>query len=339
MVPLILIMGEMIPKSIFQQYADSIAPKIACFILVSSWIFYPIIVVLSKISRGTVHMFADKNGPLYPSYITKAGLESILKDDGAQSDILKSEKEMIRKIFNFPEYRADHIMVPISNVFALPADATLQEAAAAITEKGYSRIPVYQDRIFNIIGVLHTFDLLEALCKMDSGEVISDSSTSIEKYVKKNILYVPETIPAGELLIELQKRGEQLAVMIDEYGDATGIGTIEDILEEIVGEIDDEDHSEGKNFYRRIGQGKYIFDGRTSIDYIKHLNVFDIPDGDYETLGGFLLYKLGRVPGRNEIVRQDNILFVIEESDIKSIKKVLIVLPSEKEIPKKNEQK
>lgn len=336
MVPLILIVGEMIPKSIFQHYADFIAPKIACFILVASWLFYPVIFVLSKISRGTIHMLADKNGSLYPSYITKAGLESILKDDGTQSDILKSEKEMIQKIFNFSEYKADRIMVPLSNVFALPVDTALQEAAAAITEKGYSRIPIYKDRIFNIIGILHTFDLLEALCKME--EEKPDRNTSIEKYVRKNILYVPETIPAVELLIELQKRGEQMAIIIDEYGDATGIGTTEDILEEIVGEIDDEYHTEGKNHYRRVGPGKYIFDGQTSIDYIRKLNLFDMPDGDYETLGGFLLYKLGRVPGRNEIVRQNKILFVIEEADIKSIKEVLIVLTSEKEMPIEKEQ-
>ncbi len=333
MIPLILIMGEMAPKSIFQHYADFLAPKVAVFILVASWVFYPVVFVLSKISRGTIHMLADKNGSLYPSYITKAGLESILKKGGTQSDILKSEKEMIQKIFNFSEYRADRIMVPLSNVFALPVDTGLQEAAAAITETGYSRIPVYRDHIFNIIGVLHTFDLLEALRKMDSEEETPERNTSIEKYVRKNILYVPETIPAGELLIELQKRGEQMAVIIDEYGGATGIGTTEDILEEIVGEIDDEYHAAGRNLYRRVGPGKYIFDGQTRIDYIRTLNLFDIPDGDYETLGGFLLYKLGRVPKRNEIVRQDKILFVIEEADMKSIKEVLIALPlpSEKE--------
>jgi len=339
MIPLILIMGEMAPKTIFQHYADFLAPKIAVFILIASWAFYPVVFVLSKISRGTIHMLADKNGSLYPSYITKAGLESILKKGGTKSDILKSEKEMIQKIFNFSEYTADRIMVPLSNVFALPVETGLKEAAAAITETGYSRIPVYKDHIFNIIGVLHTFDLLEALRKKDSEEETAERNTSIEKYVRKNILYVPETIPAGELLIELQKRGEQMAVIIDEYGGATGIGTTEDILEEIVGEIDDEYHAEGKNLFRRVGPGKYIFDGQTGIDYIRNLNLFDMPDGDYETLGGFLLYKLGRVPRRNEIVRQDKILFVIEEADMKSIKEVLIVLPlpSEKEMPRGKE--
>ncbi len=338
MIPLILIIGEMIPKSIFQHYADFIAPKIALFILVASWILYPIVFFLSKISRGTIHMLADTKGSLYPSYITKAGLESILKDGGIQSDILKSEKEMIQKIFNFSEYKADRIMVPISHVLALHVDTELQEAAAAITATGHSRIPVYRDHIFNIIGILHTFDLLEALGKKNSEDEAPDKNRSIEKYVRKNILYVPETIPAGELLIELQKRGEQMAVMIDEYGGATGIGTIEDILEEIVGEIDDEYQPRGEELFRKVGPGKYIFRGQARIDYARNVLQCEIPFGDYETIGGFLLYQFGKVPQKNETFRYGKLIFVVEESDMKSIKEVLIVLDSDIEQKRGNER-
>ncbi|MBN2568968.1 MAG: HlyC/CorC family transporter [Deltaproteobacteria bacterium] len=332
MIPLILVMGEIVPKSIFQHYADFMAPKIALFILAASWVFYPVVFLLSKISRGTIHMIADKNGSLYPSYITKAGLESILEDGGAKSDIMKSEREMIQKIFDFSEYKADRIMVPISNVFALSSDTPLREAATAVTETGHSRIPVFQDHIFNIIGILYTFDLLEALQNSDLKEGTKGWNPSIEQYVRKNILYVPETMPAGELLIELQKRGEQMAVIIDEYGGATGIGTVEDILEEIVGEIDDEYHTQGAEAFRKVGPGKYIFRGQTRIDYVRNVLHRDIPLGDYETIGGFLLHQFGKVPKRNETIRYGKLIFVVEESDMKSIKEVLIIVPSEMDI-------
>lgn len=333
MIPLILILGEIVPKSIFQHYANEAAPGIACFLLAASWILYPVVFVLSKISRGTIHMLSDKNGSLYPSYITKAGLESILNHGGTKSDILKSEKEMIQRIFDFVEYRADRIMVPLSNVFALPVDTTLHEAAAATADVGHSRIPVYKDHIFNIIGILHTFDLLEALRTSHETQEGPAREEGIESYVRKNILYVPETIPAGELLIELQKRGEQMAVIIDEYGGATGIGTTEDILEEIVGEIDDEYHSPDKKFFRKVGPGKYIFQGQTRIDDIHGVLPCDIPRGDYETIGGFLLHQFGRVPRRNETLRHGNLVFVVEESDMKSIKEVMITLTPERELP------
>jgi len=333
MVPLILIFGEMVPKSIFQHYADEIAPRIAGFILVASWILYPVVFVLSKISRGMIHMLSDQNSSLYPPYITKSGLESILHDGGTTSDILKSEKDMIQRIFDFTEYRADRIMVPLSNVYALPVDTTLQEAAASIAEVGHSRIPVYEDHIFNIIGILHTFDLLEALRASHEAPEQGASDRTIEGYVKKNVLYVPETIPAGELLIELQKRGEQMAVIIDEYGGATGIGTTEDILEEIVGEIDDEYHSPGERFFRKVGPGKYIFQGQTRIDDIQGVIPCNIPRGEYETIGGFLLHHFGRVPRSNESLRHGKLVFVIEESDRKSIKEVLISLNPEWEVP------
>jgi CBS domain containing-hemolysin-like protein len=322
MVPLILLMGEMAPKSICHHYADVLAPKIAWVILGFSWLLFPMVFVVSKISRRTVHMLTDKNSSLYTPYITKAGLESMLKNEETQSDILKSEREMIQKIFNFSEYKTDRIMVPLSNVCALPATISMEEAATAVMEAGYSRIPVYQDQIFNIIGILHTFDLLEALrTQQTTGDMC------IGPYVRKNVLYVPETMPAGELLIELQKRGEQMAVIIDEYGGATGIGTKEDILEEIVGEIDDEYHPPDGEPVKRVAPGKYIVQGQTKIDFIRSVLHCDIPPGDYETIGGFLLFTCGRVPQRNETVPYKQTLFVIKEADMKSIKKVLIIMP------------
>ena len=326
MIPLILIAGEVIPKSIFQQHADLMAPKISWFIWISSWIFYPIVFVLSRISRRVVYAFSREKDLVYSPYITKNGLESLLQEEKSGGDIMKSEKEMIQKIFDFSDSTAEQIMVPLSNVTSLPAKTTLREAARVIAEKGYSCIPVYSDKVFDIIGTLYSFDVLEAIYREDQGALTPDEIL-VESCAKKNVLYVPETKPAKELFLELQKRGEQLAVIVDEYGGAVGIVTIEDILEEIVGEIEDEYHSDGAVLYRKASPGKYLFNAQAKIDTVRNLIPVDIPQGDYETLGGFILHKMGRVPGRSDILRHGPLLFVIEDADMKLIREVLIILP------------
>ncbi len=328
MIPLILILGEVIPKSIFQQHADLMAPKISWFIWISSWIFYPVVFVLSKISRRVVYAFSREKDLVYSSYITKNGLESLLQEEEKKSggDIMKSEKEMIQRVLDFSDSTAEQIMVPLSNVTSLPAKTTLKEAARVIAEKGYSYIPVYSDKVFDIIGILYSFDILEAIYRKDQN-LLSPDEILVENCTKKNVLYVPETKPAKELFLELQKKGEHMAIIVDEYGGATGIVTIEDILEEVVGEIEDEYHSDGAVLYRKVGPGKYLFNAQAKIDTVRNLTPVDIPQGDYETLGGFILHKMGRVPRRNDSFRYGPLLFVIEDADMKLIREVLVILP------------
>lgn len=327
MIPLLLIMGEIVPKSIFQQYPEPIALKISWFIWTASMIFYPIVFIVSRISRGALYVFSQEKKPYYMPYITKAGLEFILQKEGDQSDIMTSEKEMIQRIFDFTDSTADDIMVPLSNVIALPSNTILKEASRIITDKGYSRIPVYEESVFNIIGILHTFDLLDVLY----GETVTTVSLSendpIETCIRRDVLYVPETKPTDELLVELQKRGEHMAIVVDEYGGGVGIVTIEDILEEIVGEIDDEYSSDNQTLYKKVAPGKYLFNAQVKLDYVREIIVSEIPEGDYETLGGFLLTMMGKIPKSNEAFRYGEIIFIIKDADMKSIKDVLVVVP------------
>ena len=325
MVPLILIAGEVIPKSIFQQNADRLAPKISWFLWTASWILYPVVFVLSRISRRVLSAFSGSKDLTYASYITKDGLESLLRE-GKSGDIMKSEKDMIQRIFDFSDSTAGQIMVPLSNVTVLSIHATISEATPIIVGKGYSQVPVYSDQTFNIVGILYSFDILEALHKKDQ-EPLSPEEDRVEKYTKKNVLYIPETKLAKELFFELQNRGEHMAVIVDEYGGAVGIVTIEDILEEIVGEIEDEYHSDGAELYRKVGPGRYIFDAQAKIDTVRGLLPVAIPPGDYETLGGFLLYKMGKIPKRKDIFKHGTVTFVIEDADMKLIREVLVVLP------------
>jgi putative hemolysin len=332
MIPALLIMGEIVPKSIFQQHAESIAMKLSWFIWVSSWLLFPVVYIISMISRGAIRISTGGKDIVSASYITKDGLKHILRHRSEESDIAGTEREMIRNVIDFSEVTADKIMVPLSAMTSLPVTATLREAVQLAAEKKYLRIPVYRDQIFNIIGILHYFDLLEVLHGRASIDAsLSGRDETIESYLKSVVYYIPETKLAKELLVELLIRGERMAVVVDEYGGALGIVTIEDILEEIVGEIDDE-YGSGEKMYKKIGAGKYLVNAKISIEKINQLLPLDIPDGDYETLGGFLLYKMEKIPKRRDTLRHGNALLVIEDADPRSIKEILIEMPADADL-------
>ncbi len=325
MIPTLLILGEIIPKSLFQQHAEFVAPKLAWFIWSASWILFPVVFLISRISRGTVRISTGDQGVKGASYITRDGLKYILKRHGEGSDMLSGEKDMVRHIFDFSEVSVDRIMVPLSMMVALPVTATIREAASLVAEKKCLRVPIYQENILNIIGILHYFDLLEALHGASEGS--AGDRESIKPLLRPAALYVPENKPAKDLLLELQNTRERMAVVVDEYGGAVGIVTIDDILEPIVGEIHDEFDS-GVILHKRIAAGKYLFNARISLERMKALIPAEMPKGNFDTLGGFLLHRMGRIPKRKEIYRSGDILFVIEDVDLKSIREVLVIFPA-----------
>jgi putative hemolysin len=325
MIPTLMVM--IITRNIFQQHAETSALKLSRFIWFSSILFFPAVYLIAKISKGTVQLFKGETGRSY-SYVTKNGLKYVLEEQGTDSDILSTEKEMVKNIIDFSDVTAGKIMVPLSTMVALPVTATLREAIKLAAGKRYLRIPVYRDQVFNIIGILHFFDLLETIHHPASQLDLPPLEKTVETCLKPVVFYVPETKLAKELMIELQVRAERMAVVVDEYGGAVGIVTIEDILEEIVGEIEDE-YVSGEKLYKKIGPRKYLFNAQTNIENIRQFISVDIPEGDYETLGGFLLYKMGKIPQKKETLGYGDILFVIEDADVKSIKEVMIILSDE----------
>jgi len=319
MVPAILVFGEIVPKSFFRQRAERKAVFIAPFIWAASWVLYPFVYAVSKIARGTVYVLAGERGKTSLPYITKDGLKVLLHEEAKQTDVKRSEKEMVDRIFDFSETSVGRVMVPISNVAALEDEATFGEAARLINETGFSRLPVYQGDVINIVGVVNAFDILKALPASASRPVRS---------ALRQLLYVPASKPADDLLLEMQRRGEPMAVVIDEYGGALGIVTIEDILEEIVGDIRDE-YDKRERAIRKLGPGRYLVTARIGIDRLQEIIPLNIPEGPYETLAGYLLHQMGRVPRRMEQFRSGSVQFVVEDADMKSIKQVQIIVPTE----------
>ncbi|MDD4092006.1 MAG: hemolysin family protein [Smithellaceae bacterium] len=319
-------------RSIFQHYAEFMAIRVAHFIRLSSYVFYPLAYFVAAISRGAVNLSSDPKIRQH-SYITKEGLKYILGEKTEGGDILTTEKEMVSRVFDFSELTAEKIMVPVSALTALPQQMKLDEAARVVAAKKYMRIPVYSDTAYNIVGILHYFDLLDALLKQQQTPEPKNEAT-VAGCMRKDVFYVPETKKAGPLLMDMQRRREQMAVVVDEYGGAVGIVTMEDIGEEIVGSVD-EDYNKGEKLYKKGAPGRYLVNGRMKIEDLNQILLTKLPEGNYETLGGFLIAQAGRIPLRRERLEFGGMIFVVEDSDQRSVREVLVIAPQPLEGPRK----
>ena len=219
---------------------------------------------------------------------------------------------MIDRIFEFSETLVEEAMIPLVEVEALSEKATVEEALHRIVRNMYSRYPVYRDRIDNVVGMIETVSLLEA---KEFGEAIAPLVSEVR--------YVPFNKPVDELLLEMQGEAFNFAVVVDEYGGCIGIVTREDIIEEIVGEIEDE-HDEPVVLYKRLDQKRILVNSRMEIDDINQVLAWNLPEGDYETLGGFLLTLFRRVPQTGERIRFQDLIFTIREANPRAVQEVIV---------------
>ncbi|HSR12746.1 MAG TPA: hemolysin family protein, partial [Thermodesulfobacteriota bacterium] len=285
--PLVLILGEVFPKTLFQQKADRWVVRIVPVIYVASLVLYPLVWFMSRSTRA-ISRFLNQEGAARPM-VTREELQLLLREQGKGSDINPLERELIRRFFRFSTTKVRRAMIPLVDVVAVEENVTIGDAIASVRQENYSRYPVYRDRVDNIVGILYSLDLLHA-----RGE-----EGTIRPFVRP-ISYFPETKPVDELLIELQKSRETMAAVVDEYGGTVGIVTVEDILEEVVGEIEDE-YDEGRLYYRKVAPGKFWVNARMQVDPLNEILNLGLPRGDYETVGGFVLEQLGRVPLTGEV--------------------------------------
>lgn len=323
MIPILFLM--IIARSVFLNYSEAMAMRVSWFIRFSSIVFYPVAFVIAAVSRGTVHLSHDDKKS-ETSHITKDGLKYILGEKTKGGDILAREKEMVSRVFDFSELTAVKIMVPISALTSLPASMKISEAVAVVADKKYMRIPVFEDTVYNIVGILNYFDLFEMLLK-DRQAANGVGEATVASCMRTDVFYVPETKKVSELLSAMQKKDEQMAVVVDEYGGATGVVTIEDIGEEIVGTIDE--YVAGEKLYRTIAAGRYLVSGRMEMGTLRQLLKMKLPEGNYETVGGFLMHQMGRIPKVKERYQYGGIAFIIENADQKSIKEIMVIAPAQ----------
>jgi len=311
--PVLVVLGEIVPKSIAQQNADWLAPRLVYVLWLAQKALAPLTWLMTRFA-GLVARALGLGAPA--KMVTREELELIMRGKpGAPSEITEGERLMVSRIFDFGERSAYDVMVPLSSVAAIEETASLEEAVREIEDKGYTRFPVYRERVDRVVGILHSFDVL----KTGKRELNVAALMQLPSYV-------PENQPVVDVLVELQRTRKGMAIVVDEYGGAVGLVTIEDILEEIVGEIEDE-YDEAAPAIRKESDGVWRVRARTAIAEVNRQLKLELPEGeDYETVGGLVLDRLKHIPRSGESVRIGPVLLKVTEASERSIEEVQLRL-------------
>ena len=309
--PVMLVLGEVIPKAIARERATGLI----------LWLF-PVIEALGRLLTpltwganalvGRALSLFGRERTSTRQFVSREELKLLLQMEPEEADVTVSEAEMIDKIFDLGETAVREVMVPLVDVAALPETASRADAVRLIQERGFSRIPVFTDQVFNIVGVVTAMDLLRRGGEAPDVRALMRPAT-----------YVPETKRIDDLLREMQKNRVQLAVVVDEYGGAVGIVTVEDIVEEIVGEIRDE-HDRTPDTVERLPDGSYRVAGRASLEEVNEALEWDLPKGDFETVAGLVLATLHRIPLVGEVFRVRRFTITVLEADKRRVLAVRI---------------
>jgi len=287
-------------------------------------LFSPITFSFLKIKK--IFLYSDTSPSLIATHakVKDKILELVLESE-LSSMLEPSDKRLISSIASFRDRIVREIMVPRIDVFTLSLHQTLHEAAQKFISEGYSRIPIYEDSVDNIVGVLLYKDVIAYYFHSFEKKELSPLETPLKKLIKP-VLYAPETKKISYLLQEFRNKQIHLAIVVDEYGGTEGIVTIEDILEELVGEIADEyDVIEEEQLYTPFSEGGWVIDGKMSIvDIEKHLGIVIPHSPEYDTIGGYVFHRAGAIPSKGWKIHHDNFDLEIQSTNERSIEKVII---------------
>ncbi len=309
--PLIFFVGEIIPKVIFQHRADSLMLFMVYPLIFFYKILAPFTSWLSKTSAKVTSRVQLASTEEHKTF-SRDQLRGVLSLESQTVDLGVTEKKIIHNIFNFGELRAEHCMVPLIQMIVIRDTATMQEAHDVANDSGFSRVPVFHERMYNLIGILNTFDLL--------GQPVDN--TPITSLIRP-AYYIPPIKKIDDLLKELQQRGLHMAIVVDEYGGCIGLITIEDLLEKIVGEIEDE-YDKLEKTYEPYADGGYLVDGSTEISVLNDTLNWDLPGGDFETLAGLAIDRLERIPNSGDQVVVGSYRITVKEASKRKIQSLII---------------
>jgi magnesium and cobalt exporter, CNNM family len=310
--PLMLVFGEIVPKALTQPRATEVALRTFNPLRGSAWLLAPVVGVANLLVRAILGGLG--HGERRDPFVSRADLRLLVeREPDGTTDVLEEEREMIEGIFDLVETSVREVMVPLVDVVAVPEDASTDEVIAKIQQSGHSRLPVYRERIDNVVAVIAVLDILG---RGATGETI--------RTLMRPAHYVPATKRVSDLLPEMQRRRIQLAVVVDEYGASQGIVTVVDVIEEIVGVIPD-DRERTPSQLARLPDGSYLVDGRLWIEELNETLEWDLPTKkDYETVAGLILASLGRIPRPGEQVTVGAYELTVVDADERRILKVKV---------------
>jgi putative hemolysin len=311
---LMLLFGELIPTAVASTRPDGIAffTLMPMSLLIKG--LSPVTRFIMWLTNGFVAIFGSSESA---PYVTEEEIKTLVDAGQEEGSIEDDEKEMIYSVFQFNDRVAREIMVPRIDVVGLDVDATLEQALDLAIREGHSRIPLYEGSIDKIAGLLYVKDLL----------ILWKEGHSKDRKVREIMrpaYFVPESKKAGSLLEELQQRKSQIAIVVDEYGGTAGLLTIEDLVEQIVGEIQDEYDPEEEADYEKISDNEYVFDAGINLDEVMELLDVTLPDDENDTLGGYVLQVLDRVPLGGEVFTDSDLEFKVESVTGRRVRKVRV---------------
>lgn len=330
-----LVLGELVPKKIAMQVPEKISFKIVDILLFFSKLFAPLVKILSVSTNAVVRLLGF-NPHADEETVTEEEIRMMVDVGGEKGVIEDVQKEMINNIFEFDDLDAGDIMTHRTDMVAVEVGDDLSEVVDTAVSEGYSRIPVYEDDQDNIIGIVYVKDLLAYVGKKMPAKSLRD--------IMRTPMYVPESKICGDLFKEMTEKRTQMAVVVDEYGGTAGIVTLEDIVEAIVGNIQDEYDDEDEEI-SKINETTFTIDGMTNLEEVAELTGTELPEGSYDTVAGFIIKELGLLPeeGKTYEVNYKNLKLTVLSVDERRIDKVRVeILPStenEKEKTKKEKNK
>ncbi len=312
---LILIFGEITPKSLAAQNSKKLSIKLSGFVQFIITVFTPVSFVLSQITNFLVKMLGgevDKSQPFF----TEEEFKTIVNVGHKEGVLDVEEKDIIYNVFDFGDSRVHDVMTPRTEMVSIDVELPYEEVIRVISQEQYSRIPVYEDNVDNIIGILYVKDLL-----------ILENKQQTQFYLKNYIrppYFTYEFKSIKELFKEMRTNRIHMAIVVDEYGGTEGIVTIEDLIEEIVGDIEDE-YDKKINDIQVIKENEYVVNGNVRIDVINELIGTNIQSEDFDTIAGFVIGVMDRIPQPGEVVEYQNIKFIIEGIDKNRVEKIRII--------------
>ena len=313
--PVMLVFGEIIPKAVAREWATSLILRMYRPIRWASALLVPFVWATNSIVSALLRFFG---GPTADArqFVSREELKALLAMEPDEADMTTVEAEMIDKIFDLGDTTVREVMVPLVEVAMLPESATPDDAIGLIGQRGFSRIPIYAQRETDVVGVVTAMDLLRR-----GAEVASLAD------LRRAVAYVPETKRIDDLLREMQRSRTHLAVVVDEYGGSTGVVTLEDILEQIVGEIQDE-HDRAPASVDRLPDGSYWVAARTNIEELNEALDWSLPKQDYETVAGLVLATLHRIPRMGEEFQVGRYTITVLDADARHVKAVKVTPPA-----------